>query len=194
MRKQMPIGLKFFITVLMLLALAVLIGLDSRQAARTISEGVTLKEAVLLSFPRAQIWSKNAKLAYAISTDSGTRRPNYAEGTDGRRRSWNIIYVESEKGGNLLTAVRNGSVAYAEEVQTSFQTPLDIDQIRYDSPCLLTRLNAVGVINPGYGIHFELINPGRPVLRIYTRDSQGRYHIYCFDEVTGKSYQTAEPG
>ncbi len=165
--------------ILILLALTALIGISIAEPG-----GLTLKQAVSLSFSKATSWSREARLTYAISTEAVNDIAT-SQGKTGRWSNWNVIFVEENTGRNLLVAVRNGQVAYTKEILTAFKNPIKSTDLKLDSTSAVNVVRTMHRDSQPTKIHFELLNQQSPLLRVYCQCCNGLC-IIGIDENTGK--------
>jgi hypothetical protein len=149
----------------------------------------TLKQAVNMAYREASAWSRHPQLVYAVSTDNDDYSTTQGRGKNGRRLNWNIVFSGKEQDSNLLVAVRHGIIAYTEELNFPMTAPINRQALKIDSPAVLGLPNIVNYQRAHQidAVHFELIAQKFPMLRVYLRQADGRYHVTCFNEQNGQS-------
>jgi len=147
---------------------------------------ISLFQAIDMSFPQARQWSRDAKLVYAVSTDSGKAEDGESRGRDGRWPDWNVVFVDQKTGVNLLVALRGGREAYTRELLMAYKSPINPNRLRYDSTSALAFLQEVQGTSAIRKAHFELLQQGTPVLRIYLDCILSGFQVTSIDEASGK--------
>ena len=165
---------------LIILFMAAIIGGSFKRDYHAIS----LKQAIDLCFPEALRWSSDARLAYAISTETGEQSGNSSQGKDGLWPNWNIIFVEEKTRRNLLVAVRQGRMAYTRELLMAFKNPINHTDLKFDSTAAISLLTDKNQ-SPSK-VHYELVSQQSPVLRIYLNYPAIDSQITSIDETSGE--------
>ncbi|MGE5544310.1 MAG: hypothetical protein ACM3UW_04990 [Bacillota bacterium] len=177
------ITIKKWIPVIILLSAVFIMGKSIWFAGHQ-PKVVSLKQAIELCLPAALRWSPDARLAYAISTESGEYAETGSQGTDGLRSNWNVIFVEETTGRNLLVAVRQGRMSYTRELLMAFKQPIDLSGLRIDSTAAIQRLTDKN--QPPNKVHYELVGQQSLVLRVYQDYSNVNLRITSIDGATGE--------
>ncbi|MGE5404129.1 MAG: hypothetical protein ACM3PP_04235 [Candidatus Saccharibacteria bacterium] len=145
---------------------------------------LTLLEAIKAAAPIAGKWSSQARPVYIVSTDAG-EDSQLTSGANGARANWNAVFVDPKSGHNLLVAIRRGQPRYTRQLLMAFKSPINVGDLKYDSPAALHAARKVGRLIPGMtNYHFELRFEHHPVMRIYYRSSSGSYRFLDLDEET----------
>lgn len=145
---------------------------------------LTLIDAIRAAQPSATKWSRHARPVYIISTDAGEYM-HFNHGSSGKRSNWNAIFVDPTTGHNLLVAIRHGQPRYSRQLLMAFKSPINVGDLKYDSPVALQAAHRAGKIIPGMtDFHFELRVEQHPVMRIYYRNSSSNYRLLSLDEKT----------
>jgi hypothetical protein len=152
---------------------------------------VTIAEAYHIAKPAAIRWNPDARLYHIISADT-VGNTDHHQGTDGRRRLWNLDFVIPGTERHLTVYVYRRRVQRTEE----FRNPNrwagydDLPAIPIDK--VLSRANQVGLQPAGavaFGIHFRLlyVSKQRGVeLWVYGQSRKGGRNVLRFNPRTGE--------
>ena len=179
---------KIIIVGIFIIALIIVIFIYKRQP-----DGITMAEAIQVSYDYAKKWEEDCKLIQIISTDASDTS-DYHRGEKGKRYSWNIFYTSesSEKQYNIL--VVDGNVKYKSEVQIPVYQgidPVNNSIIDSDQALAIAKKTGLKPVPPkngwAVGYHYSL--------QYVTNDSSDTYlALLVYGELNGNfSYAIIEP-
>lgn len=166
------------------IVLLLVIVLTCRTSIQQYTTELTLKQAIDLASSAARCWSRNSSLVYAVSTDA-EETPSSGGGQDGKRYGWNMVFLRGNSQQNLLVAIRQGKVAYIQEVLMVYKKPIIPNKLRLDSKTALRIVKRSRIIKSPTAYHYELFRLNKTYLRVYCQAANGRYQILTFDEDLG---------
>ncbi|NLB17286.1 MAG: hypothetical protein GX825_00765 [Syntrophomonadaceae bacterium] len=148
-------------------------------------QGIGLKEAIRRAYPTAMEWRKNARLAYAVSTEAGKKDSGGNKAIDGRQADWNIVFIDEKSGQNLWVAVREGQPEFSREVFMGHTNPIKSSDLKYDSMSAVAILESQRHLDRPSKIHFELVNYQSPLLKVYQTNQAAVTTIAWIDPKKG---------
>lgn len=122
---------------------------------------LSLKQAIVLAFPVATRWNKEAKLLRCNSVDGDKN----ISGLNGKRKYWNLIFGVPETNKEFIVQVSEGKIDLQKDItrngpSKSMQDFIGLTDIKYDSPQLLKKAKDFTDLYPGTewakGYNFEI--------------------------------------